>query len=166
MARGKTSAINYIPTATSKVRKSWYTRRDVDGRTILMQVEEGVEESEKPEPAAAASQPKSRAGSVRSKRCSEEHGKLDSFESALKAKMDPFHHVLQEFRYIHPNSHFMRYWQPYVVTPISAYFVLIVPLRLALPRLWPTLTMVRALAARRSPWRPPTWLASAVADAT
>ena len=35
-------ARDYVPNAASKVRKTWYTRRDLDGRIVLVQVEEGA----------------------------------------------------------------------------------------------------------------------------
>jgi hypothetical protein len=55
---------------------------------------------------------------------------------------DPFKQVLHSSVYIHPDSRFMRVWDSLTLFLCSAYFTMLVPLRIAFPALWPTPTLI------------------------
>lgn len=128
----------YVPRIEAKVRRTWYTRRDRDGCTVLVQVEEGVDE----EATIAGIQQKEGARSSDIRRAS------DLLKDTGKVWTDPFKNYLQRHdHYIHPHSRFMRLWGGAFLVA-CLYFLCMVPLRIACPSVWPTpeLVLVDALA--------------------
>ena len=116
---------------SAEVARTWYTRRDQDGRTVIVQVEEGIDEQEmlsntkgpdKPSNAKAAGQPPKGAPASADHKLAlpswawasaSFNGRSSASQPpAADALADPFKQVLTKHRwYVHPNSSFMRIWE-------------------------------------------------------
>lgn len=107
--------VNCMPKADAKVRKTWYTRCDQNGRTFLVQVEEGVVNQELE---AELNRHTSAARGSRSK---------------TNEAWSDVHHVLHAHQiYIHPFSPVMRLWEVLSLVA-SCYHLIVVPIRLSFP---------------------------------
>lgn len=129
--------LKYVPSVEAKVRRTWFTRRDQDGRVVLVQVEEGIDEHE-PTKRSSEDPPgdaKTRAPLIQRLFSKDVH-EADEHKDPFTEKMH------DNTSYIHPQSFFIRAWDVLVLLMCSAYFVLVVPLRIAFPQLWPTVPLV------------------------
>ena len=144
------SAKEFLPRADAKVRKTWYTRRDTDGRTVLVQVEEGIEGGlDERFSSTRDSRKRASQGGLRSSIQGACQGAMSRLRlsgrssSKTKGKEDPFHHVLRRHQfYIHPFSLLMQLWEGLLLL-VSTYYIMMPPVRIAFSNIgmhWPQLS--------------------------
>lgn len=111
--------------------KTWFTRRDLDGRTLLVEVELGVEGAalSKGQNSHEDNERFSGAPATAKEASRRSHG--ERYHHG-----DPFWSFMHRPLYVHPHSAFMRIWEALFLV-VSLYFTMLAPLRIALPRLWP-----------------------------